>query len=346
MNSSLWGLPFSLSELLVALAMVVGFILAGRILTWLARKYFDKWAAKTESQLDDRLIEKVKPPVSYAIWFIGLKIALRPIHLDYQLVDRVVNSVILLIAVWVVAAALSVIVNYLLEKFTAKTKSDKDDALMPLVDKTIKVVIWTVGIIWALAIWDVNIGPILGGLGIAGLALGFAVKDSLANIFGGIALILDGAVKVGDKVKLESGELGFIMDVGLRSTKLKTFNNEVITIPNGQLVNSRIQNYGKPDPSLKVVIDFGVSYESDVDMVRKVVSQTIKSIEGLMDDPPIEVLFLSMEDFYLKFSARFWVPDYNQAWDKQLEATDKIFRALKEAKIEIPYPTQTIKVEK
>ena len=128
--------------------------------------------------------------------------------------------------------------------------------------------------------------------------------------------------------------------------QLKTFNNEVITIPNGQLVNSRIQNFGQPDPSLKVVIDFGVSYESDVDLVRKVVSQAIKSIEDIMDDPPVEVLFLSMEDFYLKFSARFWVADYNIAWDKQLEATDKIFKALKEAKIEIPYPTQTVHLKK
>jgi small-conductance mechanosensitive channel len=83
-----------------------------------------------------------------------------------------------------------------------------------------------------------------------------------------------------------------------------------------------------------------------VDLVRKVVSQAIKSMQDVMDDPPVEVLFLSMEDFYLKFSARFWVPDYNLAWEKQLEATDKIFYALKQAKIEIPYPIQTIHLKK
>ncbi len=339
-------LPFDLAELLVALAVVVGFILAGKILTWLVKTYFNKWAQKTETQLDDLLMEKIKPPLSYVIWFLGLKLAFKPLNLDYEVLDRAVNTIILLIGVWLVAAALNILVNYLLEKFTAKTKSEMDDALVPLVDKTLKIVVWIIGIIWALSIWDVEIGPILGGLGIAGLAIGFAVKDSLANIFGGISLILDRAVKVGDKVKLESGEMGFIVDVGLRSTRLRTFNNEIITIPNGQLVNSRIQNFGQPDPSLKVVIDFGVNYESDVDLVRKVVSQVIKSMEGIMEDPPVEVLFLSMEDFYLKFSARFWVPDHNEAWGKKLEATDKIFKVLKEAKIDIPFPTQTVHVKK
>jgi len=233
-----------------------------------------------------------------------------------------------------------------LEHITAKTKSTMDDALLPLLDKTAKVIIILIGLIWALGIWHIDITPILASLGIVGLALGFAVKDSLANIFGGISLILDQVIKVGDRVKLESGEKGNIIDMGLRSTKLRTFNNEIIIIPNGQLANSRLQNFGQPDPSLRITIDFGVGYESDVDLVRRIVGEAIRSLDGVMNDPPIEVLFLAMGDFALNFSARFWVNDFNIAWDKELEATDKIFRALKDTKINIPYPIQTIKLDK
>ena len=340
------NLPFTLSELLTALAIVVAFILAGKTLTWLGRKYLDKWAKKTKTQLDDLLVEKVKPPLSYIIWFLALKLVLGPLHLNYEALDRAVNTIILFITAWLVAAILDIFIKYYAQQFTARTKSEMDDALLPLVDKTIKIVVWVIALIWALAIWSVDIGPILGGLGIAGLALGFAVKDSLANIFGGVSLILDRAIKVGDKVKLESGEMGHIIDVGLRSTRLRTFNNEIITIPNGQMVNSRIQNFGQPDPSLRIVIDFGVDYKSDVDRVKMVVSEIIKSMEEVMSDPPAEVLFLSMEDFYLKFSARFWVADHELAWGKKLEATDKIFKVLKDNKIEIPYPVQTIHVKK
>ncbi len=339
-------LPFTLNELLLALAILVGFILLAKVLTYVMQVYVVKWAKNTATQVDDLIVEKIKPPFTYVIWLLGLRAALYPLHLQGDSFDKAIKSIILLVIIWVVVAIADIVMAAILEKIVAKTETEVDDALAPLITKTIKVAIWAVGIIWLLGIWQIDVRPILGGLGIAGLAIGFAVKDSLSNIFGGIALILDKTIKVGDKVKLENGQTGFIADMGLRSTKLKTFNNEVITIPNGQLANSKIQNYGQPDPSLKVVIDFGVSYESDVDLVRKVVNQTIKSMEDIMDDPPVEVLFLSMEDFYLKFSARFWVADYNMAWDKQLEATDKIFKALKEAKIEIPYPTQTIKLEK
>jgi len=339
-------LPFTLNELLLALAILVGFILLAKILTYIVQVYVAKWAKRTATQVDDLIVEKIKPPFTYVIWLLGLRAALLPLHLQGDAFDKLIKSIILIVVIWVAVAVADILMGAVLEKIVAKTESEVDDALAPLITKTIKVAIWAVGLVWLLSIWQIDVRPILGGLGIAGLAIGFAIKDSLANIFGGVALILDRTIKVGDKVKLESGEAGYIMDVGLRSTKLKTFNNEIITIPNGQLANSRIQNYGQPDPSLKVVIDFGVSYESDVDLVRKVVSQVIKTMEGIMNDSPVEVLFLSMEDFYLKFSARFWVPDHNQAWNKQLEATDKIFRALKEAKIEIPYPIQTVKLEK
>jgi len=203
-----------------------------------------------------------------------------------------------------------------------------------------------IGFIWILSVWDVNIGPLLGGLGIAGLALSFALKDSLANVFGGLSLILDQAIKVGDRIQLESGEQGTVIDTGIRSTKIRTFNNEIITVPNGQLAVSRIQNFAKPDLSHRLVIDFGVDYESDVDLVRKTVLEVVKNMEGIMEDPMAEVLFLSMEDYYLKFSARFWVSNYEDGWDKKLEATDKIFKALKDAKIDIPFPIQTVNVKK
>ena len=199
---------------------------------------------------------------------------------------------------------------------------------------------------WILSIWSIDIAPLLASLGIAGLALGFAVKDSLSNIIGGISLILDQTIKVGDKIKLESGEKGHIIDMGLRASRLKTHTNEVIIIPNGQLANSRIQNYGQPDPSLKIVIDFGVSYDSEVDLVRKVVHDAILTMTEIKTDASPEVLFVSMEDFYLKFSVRFWIADYGQAWSQKLEATDKIFSALKANKIDIPFPTQTIHLKK
>lgn len=340
------SLPFTGADLLKSLIIIIIFIAAGKLITVIAQRYLKKWAAKSKTALDDIIIDKIRPPFSYVIWFLGIRAALNPLKLDIESLDKALNTIILIIVIYAVSVFANIIVMGVLEKLTAKTESKLDDALMPLVGKTINVIIVIVGLMWILSIWSVDIAPLLASLGIAGLALGFAIKDSLSNIFGGISLILDQTIKVGDKVKLESGESGHIIDMGLRASRLKTPNNEVIIIPNGQLANSRIQNFGQPDPSLKVVVDFGVGYSSDVDQVRKVVLDSIRTITNIKLDPAPEVLFLAMGESSLNFSARFWIADYGQAWGKKLEATDKIYRTLKANKIDIPFPTQTIHLKK
>jgi MscS family membrane protein len=335
-------LPFTYNNLVQSLVIIIGFIVAGWVLTTFVQFYVRRWAAKTRTELDDMLIKKFRPPFSYIIWLFGIRLAIKPLNLNAVGFDRIINSIILIVAIYAAAVLADIIFKGALRKFAARTASTMDDALMPLIDKSVKSLIVVVGLVWLLDIWSVNIAPVLASLGIAGLALGFAVKDSLANIFGGISMILDQTIKVGDKVKLESGDSGDIVDMGLRSTKLKTFDNEIITVPNGQLANSRIQNYGQPDYSIRVVVDFGVAYGSSVDHVRKVIHDAIRSINEIQDEPAPEILLVSMGDFALNFSARFWVPDYNMQWKKKIEAVDKIHAALNKARIEIPFPTRTV----
>lgn len=335
--------PFTIYELLESLLIIVVFIIAGKIITYFAQNYVKKWAEKTTSKIDDILVEKIKPPFSYVVWFIGLKIALNPLHLNYDIAEKIINTILLAIVIYTAMVVASVLVQGVIKKLAAKTESTMDDALMPLISKTISVVIFLIGLMWALSIWEIDVTPLLASIGVAGLAIGLAVKDSLANIFGGISMILDKTIKVGDKVKLESGEVGYINDIGLRSTKLRTFSNEIITIPNGQLANSRIQNFVYPSPPQRVQINFGVSYDTDVDSVRKIVHDVIMGMEGIdKEDRLPEVLFVEMGESALLFYARFWVADYEDEWKRKLEATDKIFRALRENNISIPYPTKTV----
>ncbi len=336
----------SLINIIESLAIIIIFIIGGKLITIISQKYLKKWAEKTETKLDDIIIDKAKPPLTYVVWFLGIKIALNPLNIESSTLDKIVNSVIVAIIIYLAITVANIVVVGFFEKLAAKTESTLDDALMPIISKSINVGIVLIGFIWILGIWSIDISPILASIGIAGLAIGLAVKDSLANIFGGISLILDKSIKVGDKIKLEDGQVGIVVDVGLRSTKMRTFDNELIIIPNGKLANSKIQNYSQPDLSARIVIDFGVDYSSDVGKVRKVVYDVLKGMDGIMEDPPVEVLFVSMEDFYLKFSARFWVANYNDVWPKKLEAVDRIFKALKENNISIPFPTQEIILKK
>jgi len=165
--------------------------------------------------------------------------------------------------------------------WAAKTASSADDRLIPLIEKIIKVILIALAVIFIFDSWEIDISPLLATAGIAGIAVSLAVKDSLANILGGLQLVLDKTFKVGDKVKLESGELGVILDIGLRSTKLRTYDNEVIYIPNGYLANAKVRNYTVPDLKIRVNVEFGVAYGSDTDLVREVVLKTLKKMNQL-----------------------------------------------------------------
>jgi len=128
----------------------------------------------------------------------------------------------------------------------------------------------------------------------------------------------------------------------LRSTKLKTYDNEVIFIPNGSLANAKIKNFTEPDFSIRVNVNFGVEYGSDPAEVQKVVLEALKKIDTVIKEPKPAVQFLNMSDFSLDFIARAWVKEYTQAYSTKLKMTDEIYKVLNKAKIGIPFPTHTI----
>lgn len=158
-------------------------------------------------------------------------------------------------------------------------------------------------------------------------------------------MILDKNFNIGDAVRLESGELGTIQEIGLRSTKMLSFDREIIFVPNGQLANMKIRNYVKPDKMVRKIVEFGVEYGTDPEKVKKVVLEALKKIKDISDDPYMDVLFESMGDSSLNFKARFWV-DWDDAYSKYIEATQVIYAALNKAKIGIPFPTRTVYLQK
>ncbi len=329
-----------------AVLIILAFLVIGKIITFIAGRFLKKIAKKTKTKLDDLIIERIKPPFSYVMLFVGLKFALRPLGFEQAWFGHLVDSIVIIAVMHIVATLVDILLEVWATEFAAKTESQLDDTLMPLVRKFIKAIVWIIAGIWILKEWGVDIGPFLASLGIAGFVIGFALQDSLKSIFAGLSLVLDKAYKVGDRIKVD-GEIGEVIDIGIRSTKIKTFSNELITIPNSKLADSNIQNFVKPDLSARAVVDFGVEYGSDVEKVKEVILGVINEMEDvILDDPEPAVVFYEMGDSALKFQAKFWVPDYTTVYNKQLEAIEKIYNALNKAGIGIPFPTTTVYLKK
>ncbi len=337
------GLAFAklTNKYLLALAIIVVFAILAKLVLFIFKKYLDSIAKKTKTKFDDLLMEYTKGPIFYLVLLYGVKLALQQIW-SGSTVSNIVHTALAIVFILIISRTLDAFLESWGHEFAKKTKTNIDEVLLPMVYKSSKVIAVIVAGMWILDIWGVDITPYLAGVGVSGLVLGMALQDSLKNIFGGVTLILDKTFQKGDKIKLESGEVGTIHDIGLRSTKLITFDNEIIYIPNGYLANSRVQNYTRPSPKVRTSVLFGVEYGSDVAQVRKVVLEAIRKMKGVMKDPEPSVIFFEMGDSALQFKASFWVENWNEAFSHKIEATEQIYNALGKANINIPFPTRTV----
>lgn len=323
--------------LIFVIALIVAFLVK-----LIIKKVLKPLALKTKTKIDDLIVKSVSSIIFYIILAAGIKIGLDSFEFETRIYNNLIETLlVLLIAILLIRIVRNFAVHWM-EDWATRTKSTADDRMIPLIEKILKTIIIVLAIIFIFNAWNVNISPLLATAGIAGLAVGLAVKDSLANILGGLQLVLDKTFKVGDKVQIESGETGVILDIGLRTTKLRTYDNEVIYIPNGILANAKVKNFTVPDLSVRANVNFGVDYGSDTEKVKQVVMEAIKEIDTVLEDPEPLVLFLKMSDFSLDFAAKAWVAEYTQAYSTSLKMTEAIYNALNKAKIGIPFPTRTV----
>lgn len=332
-SESVWLRFLAVLVITVVVAIISRFVLTA-ILKPLSKR--------TKTKVDDIIIKSIASIIFYIVLLIGAKIGLQQFTLETPFFQSLVDTLLILIVCIFLFKIISHFARLWMQEWKYKTKTSADERLIPFLQKILKAVVIILAVIFVFNAWNVNISPLLATAGIAGLAVGLAVKDSLNNILGGLQLVLDRTFKVEDKVQLESGEMGVILDIGLRSTKLRTYDNEVIYIPNGYLANAKIKNFTHPDISIRVNVEFGVVYGSDPEKVEQVVLDALKQIDTVIEEPEPAVQFLKMSDFSLDFIARAWVKEYTEAYSTKLKMTEEIYNALNKAHIGIPFPTRTV----
>jgi len=172
------------------------------------------------------------------------------------------------------------------------------------------------------------------------------LQKTLSDVFGGVSLVMDRSLHVGDVVSLDKDTTkGKVVDVGLRSTKIETFDHQIVIMPNSVLTNSPILNYGQPDPTIRIVVPFTVAYGSNIEEVRSHVLQELERIQGFLSTPKPRVRFLEMRESSLQFKAYFYISDYTKRITAIDEATTRIYNLLRRENIKIPYPQLDVHVK-
>ncbi|MBT6690504.1 mechanosensitive ion channel family protein [archaeon] len=323
--------------------------LAIRILMFFLARVVPVFTRKTKTNLDDVILRKSSMPLTLLALLAGVRFAIGELNIEESL-NGTIEGIILTFMIVFVAVLVYYIVDALVtigyKDFGTKVKGRVNESLLQFFHSMLAVIMIVVAFLVILASWGIAIGPLLAGLGVAGIAIAFALQSTLANVFGGISMILDRSISVGDLVNLDDGTAGYISKINLRSTKIRTFNNKLVIVPNGKLSESNIKNVALPGPETRVVVPFGVAYGSDVKKVKKLALGEIKKVKGLFEEKDIVVRFMEMADSSLNFKAYFYITSFDDVADATDDANTRIYNALNKAGIEIPFPQMDVNLKR
>ena len=327
-----------------ALTIVVASVLAAAIIKWIFGGILRSAVKRTKTSFDDKLLDLLNKPVFYTVLLVGIDIAVHtleiPDNLQYVLVGLIKTTVLL---IWTGSAWKFATLS--LKELSRLPKSYKfvQPRTLPLFDNLGKIVIFSGALYFFLLAWDINITAWLASAGIVGIAVGFAAKDSLANLFSGFFIMVDAPYKVGDFINLDGGERGKVTDIGLRSTRILTRDDVEITIPNSVIAGSKLVNEsGGPYEKERIRVSVGIAYGSDIDLVRETLLDIAKSNHYVQDEPEPRVRFREFGESELSFQLLFWIEEPVLRGRVIDQLNSEIYRMFKEKGIEIPFPQRII----
>ena len=298
----------------------------------------------THSSIDDAVLADLRKPIFNTVFFLGLSLAVVVANLPAGGIVLIKIFLSIITASWMIAAIR--ISTLLLHALSGENRFQLVDArTVPLFDLTSKLLIIMIGSYVLLMIWGINPVGWLASAGIAGLAVGFAAKDTLANLFSGFFIVADAPYKIGDYINLDSGERGKVCAIGLRSTRLLTRDDVEITIPNGVIANAKIINESGGPQNLRIRIIVGAAYGSDADQVVSLLLKAGIEHSEVCDSPEPRVRLRGFGASSLDFNLMCWIskPEDRGRIAHELHMT--IYKLFNEHGVEIPYAKQDLYIK-
>ncbi len=345
MNPETIILGNSLFEYLSALGIFVILLAVFRFFIFFVIRKLQKAAERTVTDVDDtfiNIIKSLKPPFYY---FLAFYLATYSIVIS-DLVKNIIEGALTILIVYQIVVTSQVLIDYVLGKKFEGREDLEARAAIDMIGKIIRFVLWVLGILLVLSNLGVDITSLIAGLGIGGVAIAFALKEILADLFSSFAIYFDKPFKVGDTIQIGT-DRGTVLKIGIMTTRLRTPQGEELVMSNQEILSSRIQNYKKMEER-RGVFSFGVAYETPVKTLRGIpddIKQIIESMESIRFG---RAHFNRFDESALNFDVVYYVEtdDYDKYADVQQEINFKIMEKFEEKGIEMAYPTRTVIVKK
>ena len=331
----------------IALGIILGSFIATKIIYWIIANVVKNLTKKTKTNLDDVLIETLEKPIIYSILIWGYWVAIHYVDLSSTprllfFLQGIASISIILTLTSIVSRVFDALVTEIVQPYVEKTEGGADNYMLPIIRKVTKAIIWAFGVIVGLDNIGFDITAMIAGLGIGGLALALAAQDSVKNIFAGIMIFLDKPFKIKDRIQIEGFD-GVVEEVGLRSTRIRTLDGRIVTIPNSTFTDNSVVNVTS-QPALKITLNLGLTYDtSEVDMQKGVdILKQIVADNSEILEPDCAVGFKDFGDFSLGILFLYYIKPDAHWLDSQNTISKEVLKRFNEAGLDFAFPTQTL----
>ena len=342
LSKEIFGNP--VENWLITIGILFGSFVFVKILYWVFSNIFQKITSKTTNSLDDSLLRTLQKPITFLVIVSAYFYSVKFLHFSLSTESILLNIAYLLIALGltsVISRIIDAVISEVILPISEKSETSFDNHLIPVIQKVVRAIIWSLGVVIGLDNIGFDITAMIAGLGIGGLALALAAQDSVKNIFAGIMIFLDKPFKIKDRIKID-GHDGVVEEVGLRSTRIRTLEGRIVTIPNCTFTDNSVINVTS-QPALKVKINLGLTYDTNEDDMQKAINilqDIVKNQDAITDD--YAAGFNGFGDFSLNILFIYYVRPESHWLNTQTLVNKEVLRRFNEEGLEFAFPTQTI----
>lgn len=345
LENELWG--NTIENWGISILIILGAIIIVKLLSLLGKKVIKPFVTGTDNHLDDVIFYFLKAPVKFAIILLGIWIAIhRLVYPDsfVKVVDNAYSILIVLDITWFFGRLFS----SLLQVYWGKQSNGQANKMMPIIKRTILVIVWLIGIVMALSNVGVNISALLGTLGIGGIAFALAAQDTVKNVFGAFTILTDKPFSIGDTIRVDSYE-GTVVDVGVRSTKIMNYDKRIITFPNYKITDTSIVNISS-EPMRRVVLNLGLTYDTTSEKMKEaleLLKSIPKRVENVSSNPSdIVAVFTEYSDSALVIMYIYFIEKQGDILGVTSNMNMEILAAFNKAGLNLAFPTRTVYIQK
>ena len=345
LENELWG--NTIENWGISIIIILGAIIIVKLLSLLGKKVIKPFVTGTDNHLDDVIFYSLEAPVKFAIILLGIWIAIhRLVYPDsfVKVVDNAYSILIVLDITWFFGRLFS----SLLQVYWGKQSNGQANKMMPIIKRTILVIVWLIGIVMALSNVGVNISALLGTLGIGGIAFALAAQDTVKNVFGTFTILTDKPFSIGDTIRVDSYE-GTVVDVGVRSTKIMNYDKRIITFPNYKITDTSIVNISS-EPMRRVVLNLGLTYDTTSEKMKEaleLLKSIPKRVENVSSNPSdIVAVFTEYSDSALVIMYIYFIEKQGDILGVTSNMNMEILAAFNKAGLNLAFPTRTVYIQK